>query len=207
MTKRLNKSKPRLPLVLPASEPTRLGKYRSPRNEYEFSSTPPSRVQPIAARMYHGSSHRPTHHLFSWRRLDDWRLGYPSPFLPAAGIKHTARSCRLTIAWHQNILFLPLITTPCRRRVGLSTTSTRWLPIMVRLLAGDSAGGNLTLSTAASLPDEPRLRGCMMIYPATQHYHAEMRSYTEHAKSGPLTSIMRWFMDTYLDGLAPANPQ
>ena len=47
-----------------------------------------------------------------------------------------------------------------------------------------------------------------MIYPATQHYHAAMRSYTEHAKSGPLTtSIMRWFMDTYLDGLAPADPR
>ena len=46
-----------------------------------------------------------------------------------------------------------------------------------------------------------------MIYPAIQHYHAAMRSYTEHAKSGPLTtSIMRWFTDTYLDGLAPADP-
>ena len=75
------------------------------------------------------------------------------------------------------------------------------------VIAGDSAGGNLTLATAARLPDEPRLRGCLMIYPATQHYHAAMRSYTEHAKSGPLTtSIMRWFMDTYLDGLAPADP-
>ena len=47
----------------------------------------------------------------------------------------------------------------------------------------------------------------MMIYPVTQHYHADMRSYTEHAKSGPLTTpIMRWFTDTYLNGLAPANP-
>ena len=69
------------------------------------------------------------------------------------------------------------------------------------VLAGDSAGGNLTLSTAARMPDEPRLRGCMMIYPVTQHYHADMRSYTEHAKSGPLTTpIMRWFTDTYLNG-------
>ena len=75
------------------------------------------------------------------------------------------------------------------------------------VIAGDSAGGNLTLATAVRLPDEPRLRGCLMIYPAMQHYHAAMRSYTEHAKSGPLTtSIMRWFMDTYLDGLAPADP-
>ena len=75
------------------------------------------------------------------------------------------------------------------------------------VIAGDSAGGNLTLSTAVRLPDEPRLRGCLMIYPATQQYHAAMRSYKVHAKSGPLTtSIMRWFMDTYLDGLAPADP-
>jgi acetyl esterase len=76
------------------------------------------------------------------------------------------------------------------------------------VIAGDSAGGNLTLATAARLPDEPRLRGCLMMYPAIQHYHAAMRSYTEHAKSGPLTtSIMRWFTDTYLDGLAPADPR
>ena len=75
------------------------------------------------------------------------------------------------------------------------------------VIAGDSAGGNLTLATAARMPDEPRLRGCLMIYPATQHYHAEMRSYVEHAKSGPLTTpIMRWFTDTYLNGLAPADP-
>ena len=75
------------------------------------------------------------------------------------------------------------------------------------VIAGDSAGGNLTLATAARMPDEPRLRGCLMIYPATQHYHAEVRSYVEHAKSGPLTTpIMRWFTDTYLNGMAPADP-
>ena len=33
------------------------------------------------------------------------------------------------------------------------------------VLAGDSAGGNLALATAARMPDEPRLRGCLMIYP------------------------------------------
>ena len=76
------------------------------------------------------------------------------------------------------------------------------------VLAGDSAGGNLALATAARMPNEPRLRGCLMIYPATQHYHADVRSYTEHAKSGPLTTkIMRWFTDTYLNGLAPADPK
>jgi len=46
-----------------------------------------------------------------------------------------------------------------------------------------------------------------MLYPPMQHYHAGMRSYVEHAKSGPLTTpIMRWFTDTYLNGLAPADP-
>ena len=75
------------------------------------------------------------------------------------------------------------------------------------ILAGDSAGGNLTLATAVHLPDEPRLVGCLMIYPAIQHYRADMPSYIEHARSGPLTiSIMRWFTDTYLNGLAPADP-
>jgi len=29
----------------------------------------------------------------------------------------------------------------------------------------------------------------------------------EHAKTGPLTTpIMKWFTDTYLNGLAPADP-
>ena len=75
------------------------------------------------------------------------------------------------------------------------------------VLSGDSAGGNLTASTAFALLDEPRLSGALMIYPATEHYSAAFPSYTEHAKTGPLrSSLMRWFTDTYLGGIAPATP-
>ena len=38
------------------------------------------------------------------------------------------------------------------------------------VIAGDSAGGNLTACTIASLPGEPRIAGSIMIYPATEHY-------------------------------------
>jgi acetyl esterase len=73
------------------------------------------------------------------------------------------------------------------------------------VLAGDSAGGNLTACTAATLINEPRLVGTIMIYPATEHYLKGFPSFREHAKSKPLTaSIMRWFIDTYLGDTAPA---
>ena len=164
--------------------------------------------QTLGARMYHGSRHRPliiyfhgggwtigdlyTHHPFCLRLADqthctimsiDYRLAPEYPF-PAA--HEDAMAASRWIIDNLNAL------APNNGEV---------------VIAGDSAGGNLTLATAVRLPDEPRLRGCLMLYPAMQHYHAAMRSYTEHAKSGPLTtSIMRWFMDTYLDGLAPADP-
>ena len=45
------------------------------------------------------------------------------------------------------------------------------------------------------------------IYPATQHYISDLPSYTEHAKTGLVPARnMRWFCDTYLDGMAPADP-
>ncbi|MBL6696043.1 MAG: alpha/beta hydrolase [Luminiphilus sp.] len=73
------------------------------------------------------------------------------------------------------------------------------------VLAGDSAGGNLTACTAATLINEPRLVGTIMIYPATEHYLKGFPSFREHAKSKPLTApIMRWFIDTYLGDTAPA---
>ena len=75
------------------------------------------------------------------------------------------------------------------------------------VLSGDSAGGNLAICTALALHGEPRLSGCLAIYPAITHYHAGLKSYTEHAKTGPLTTpIMRWFIDTYLAETAPADP-
>ena len=76
------------------------------------------------------------------------------------------------------------------------------------VLAGDSAGGNLTACTIASLPLEPRIAGSIMIYPATEHYMQGFPSFSEHARSKPLTApIMRWFVDTYLGETAPAAPE
>ena len=76
------------------------------------------------------------------------------------------------------------------------------------VLAGDSAGGNLTACTIASLPQEPRIAGSIMIYPATEHYMQGFPSFSEHARSKPLTApIMRWFVDTYLGETAPAAPE
>ena len=76
------------------------------------------------------------------------------------------------------------------------------------VIAGDSAGGNLTACTIASLPGEPRIAGSIMIYPATEHYLHGFPSFTEHARSKPLTApIMRWFIDTYLGDTAPAAPE
>lgn len=76
------------------------------------------------------------------------------------------------------------------------------------VIAGDSAGGNLTACTIASLAGEPRIAGSIMIYPATEHYLHGFPSFTEHARSKPLTApIMRWFIDTYLGDTAPAAPE
>ncbi len=75
------------------------------------------------------------------------------------------------------------------------------------ILAGDSAGGNLAMSTALSMKYEKNLKGCLIIYPATQHYISDLPSYTEHARSSLITArTMRWFCDTYLGKTAPANP-
>jgi len=162
----------------------------------------------LSARIYHGLSSRPlmiyfhgggwvigdldTHHPFCLRLAHatqctvmsiDYRLAPEHPF-PSA--HEDAMTASQWIVDHLNAL------PPNNGEV---------------VLAGDSAGGNLAFATAARMPDEPRLRGCLMIYPATQHYHAELRSYMEHAKTGPLTTpIMRWFTDTYLNGIAPADP-
>jgi acetyl esterase len=75
------------------------------------------------------------------------------------------------------------------------------------IIAGDSAGGNLAACTLASMPEEPRLVGSILLYPTTEHYLHGFPSFTEHARSKPLTaSIMRWFFDTYLGDITPADP-
>ena len=76
------------------------------------------------------------------------------------------------------------------------------------IVAGDSAGGNL--SSVVSLEAEPELRakiaGAVVLYPVTEHYDPGTPSYVERAKGQTLTSeLMRWFWDTYLDGSQPAK--
>jgi acetyl esterase len=162
----------------------------------------------LATRMYHGAQDRP---LIIYFHGGGWTIGDLDTHHPFC--LHLADQTQCTVM-SVNYRLAPEYPFPTAHNDALA--ASRWIIDNLNALApnngevviaGDSAGGNLTLATAARLPDEPRLRGCLMIYPAIQHYHAAMRSYTEHAKSGPLTtSIMRWFTDTYLDGLAPADP-
>ena len=75
------------------------------------------------------------------------------------------------------------------------------------ILAGDSAGGNIAIASTLALQTRFGMAGCLAIYPATQHYITDLPSYTEHAKTGRVSArTMRWFCDTYLDGMAPADP-
>lgn len=162
----------------------------------------------LAARMYHGRSDRP---LIVYFHGGGWVIGdlethHPFCLHLAARTGCTVMSIDYRLAPEHPF---PTAHEDCM-------AASRWIIDNLNalapnngevVLAGDSAGGNLTLSTAIRLPEEPRLTACLMIYPATQHYFAGMRSYVEQAKTGPLTtSLMRWFIDTYLDGMAPADP-
>ena len=163
----------------------------------------------LATRMYHGARDRP---LISYFHGGGWTIGDLDTHHPFC--LHLADQTQCTV---MSVDYRLAPEHPFPTAYNDALAASRWIIDNLNALApnngevviaGDSAGGNLTLATAARLPDEPRLRGCLMMYPAIQHYHAAMRSYTEHAKSGPLTtSIMRWFTDTYLDGLAPADPR
>ncbi|MDG1506522.1 MAG: alpha/beta hydrolase [Luminiphilus sp.] len=75
------------------------------------------------------------------------------------------------------------------------------------ILAGDSAGGNIAIASTLALQHRHGIAGCLAIYPATQHYISDLPSHTEHAKSGLVPARnMRWFCNTYLDSMAPADP-
>ena len=75
------------------------------------------------------------------------------------------------------------------------------------ILAGDSAGGNIAIASTLALQTRRGIAGCLAIYPATQHYISDLPSHTEQATTGLVPARnMRWFCDTYLDGLAPAEP-
>lgn len=75
------------------------------------------------------------------------------------------------------------------------------------VIAGDSAGGNLSACTALDLSAAARqkLAGIATLYPATDHPQHDWPSYREEAGSGPLsTGLMRWFWRTYL-GSTPVD--
>ena len=75
------------------------------------------------------------------------------------------------------------------------------------ILAGDSAGGNIAIASTLALQHRHGIARCLAIYPATQHYISDLPSHTEHATSGLVPARnMRWFCDTYLDSMAPADP-
>jgi acetyl esterase/lipase len=70
------------------------------------------------------------------------------------------------------------------------------------VIAGDSAGGNLTAATCLALGEEARskLAGAVTLYPAVDHYSNSRPSHTERGKAQPLTmNIMTWFWDTWLE--------
>lgn len=76
------------------------------------------------------------------------------------------------------------------------------------VLAGDSAGGQLSLSTA--LAAEKVLReaivGMILTYPVVDHYTRPSPSYVDCARGQALTSdIMRWFWDSYLGDTDPED--
>ncbi len=76
------------------------------------------------------------------------------------------------------------------------------------VIAGDSAGGNLTAATCLALGTEARekLAGAITLYPAVDHYSNPQPSHRERARAQPLTmGIMTWFWDTWLADTAPAD--
>lgn len=76
------------------------------------------------------------------------------------------------------------------------------------VIAGDSAGGNLTAATCLALSNSARekLAGAVTLYPAVDHYCNPRLSHQERARSMPLTlSIMTWFWNTWLGSTPPGD--
>ena len=166
----------------------------------------PGAVDQLRARMYHGEADRP---LIIYFHGGGWVIGNLDTHDPfcrslAEASKSTIMSIDYRLAPEH---VFPAAHDDCQ-------AATDWILANLNTLApnngkvviaGDSAGGNLTACTAATLISEPRLVGTIMIYPATEHYLKGFPSFREHAKSKPLTApIMRWFIDTYLGDTAPA---
>ncbi len=163
----------------------------------------------LATRMYHGSRDKP---LVVYFHGGGWVIGDLDTHDPYCRALCDASQCTVMSVDYR---LAPESVFPAAHDDCLA--ASRWILEHLDnlapnngtvVLAGDSAGGNLTACTALMLADEPRLAGCLMLYPAVQHYHSSLPSYVEHARSGPLTTpIMRWFIDTYLGETAPAAPE
>ncbi|MEH6569386.1 MAG: alpha/beta hydrolase [Halioglobus sp.] len=69
------------------------------------------------------------------------------------------------------------------------------------VLAGDSAGAHLAITTCLEAPGlvRDKIVGKIAIYPVTDHYTIPRSSYEEKGKGYALTSsLMQWFWDCYL---------
>jgi len=166
----------------------------------------PGAVEQLRVRMYHGEADRP---LIVYFHGGGWVIGNLDTHDPfCRSLADASKSTIMSIDYR----LAPEHVFPAAHDDCLSATD--WILANLNtlapnngkvVLAGDSAGGNLTACTAATLINEPRLVGTIMIYPATEHYLKGFPSFREHAKSKPLTApIMRWFIDTYLGDTAPA---
>lgn len=77
------------------------------------------------------------------------------------------------------------------------------------VLAGDSAGGHLSLCTALAANDDLRstIGALIAIYPVVDHYSTGRDSYAECATGQALTTaVMQWFWDSYLGSKSPDDP-
>ncbi|MEM6543835.1 MAG: alpha/beta hydrolase [Pseudomonadota bacterium] len=78
------------------------------------------------------------------------------------------------------------------------------------VLAGDSAGGHLSLCSALDAGDTLRgkLAGMVLSYPVVDHYSKDYPSYTDCATGQALTTnLMQWFWNHYLGTLEPTSEQ
>lgn len=78
------------------------------------------------------------------------------------------------------------------------------------IIAGDSAGGNLATCVCLELEKGSRqkIKGEILIYPATDHYSVGSGSYVVKAKGQLLTTdLMVRFWDTYLEKRTGAEPE
>ena len=164
---------------------------------------------PIQLRMYHGTADRP---LVIFYHGGGWVVGdLDTHDRFCRGISNESGCSVVSV----NYRLAPEFTFPAAHDDCLG--ATKWIARNIDNLApnngsyvvsGDSAGGNMAIATAINCQTDPRLAGCLAVYPATQHYISDLPSFTEHAKTGHLRArTMRWFCDTYLGGLMPADPK